>query len=88
MEKPRARHQSPGEPFARRGLAPWQIKRVTEHINTNLASTIRLRDFTSLTRLSANYFSRAIKSSVGVFIIRKRMERPQEMMPATNEPLC
>src|ERR1700722_8079222 len=41
------------------GLAPWQVQRVTKHIDGALASTIRAHDCASIARLSTGYFSRA-----------------------------
>lgn len=41
---------------ARRGLAPWQMRRVIHHIHTNIEAPIRARDMAGLTRLSTSYF--------------------------------
>ncbi|WP_445682334.1 helix-turn-helix domain-containing protein [Radicibacter daui] len=77
---------------ARGGLAPWQARRVATHIDKHLASTIRMKDLTELTGLSTSYFSRAFKDSFGrspyAYVIQRRMERAQEMMLASDEPLC
>jgi len=78
-------------PILRGGLAPWQIRRVTAHIEANLESTIRLEELSQLTRLSTSYFMRAFKESVGVsphaYVNRRRVARAQEMMLTTDEPL-
>jgi AraC family transcriptional regulator len=77
---------------ARGGLAPWQLRRVTAHIDALLGAPIRVRDFEEITGLSASYFARAFKVSVGqsvhAYIIRRRIERAQEMMVTTDDPLC
>jgi AraC-like DNA-binding protein len=77
---------------ARGGLAPWQARRVAAHIDKHLATTIRMKDLTELTGLSTSYFSRAFKDSFGrspyAYVIQRRMERAQEMMLASDEPLC
>jgi len=77
--------------LARGGLATWQIRRVQAHIDASLASTIRLKDLAGVSRLSRSHFSRAFKKSFGEtpssHIARRRIERAQDMMIATNEPL-
>ena len=73
------------------GLAPWQVQRVTKHIDGALASTIRAHDCASIARLSTGYFSRAFKASFGEkfssYVIRRRIERAQAMLMLTEESL-
>jgi AraC family transcriptional regulator len=73
------------------GLAPWQTRKVKEFIDASLASTIRLRDCASEARLSASYFSRAFKATFGTtmchYIRRRRIERAQQLMLLSKEPL-
>jgi AraC-like DNA-binding protein len=82
----------PSGTVTRGGLASWQIRRVTAYIEANLMAAIRLKDFTEITRLSTSHFARAFKASLGEsvhgYIIRRRMERAQELMLTTNESLC
>jgi AraC family transcriptional regulator len=76
---------------SRGGLAPWQVRRVTEFIEENLASTIRLQDLAGIARLSHSHFCRAFKESVGhpahAYVMRRRVERAQGLMLTTGEPL-
>jgi AraC family transcriptional regulator len=58
--KPRAEHQPPG------GLAPWQKRIVTAHIDAHLGESIPLATLARLARLSPYYFCRAFKLSFGV----------------------
>jgi AraC family transcriptional regulator len=78
--------------LARGGLAPWQVRLVTRHIDATSASTVRTQDCAKIARLSASHFSRAFKVSFGEtfshYVIRRRVERAQEMMMLTDEPLC
>jgi len=78
-------------PPARGGLAPWQIRRVMSEIDANLASPIRMKDLADLVRLSESYFSRAFKATLNVsphaYILRRRIERAQEIMLTTDEQL-
>ena len=75
----------------RGGLAPWQIRRVMHEIDANLASPIRMKDLSEVVRLSESYFSRAFKATLNVsphaYILRRRIERAQEIMLTTDEQL-
>jgi len=77
---------------ARGGLAPWQVRLVTRHIEATLASTVRTQDCAKIVRLSMSHFSRAFKVSFGEtfchYVARRRIERAQEMMMLTDERLC
>jgi AraC family transcriptional regulator len=76
---------------ARGGLAQWQLRRTIAHVDACLTSTIRVSDLAEITRLSKSHFSRAFRVSVGEsvlsYIIRRRIERSQELMLTTDEPL-
>ena len=77
---------------ARTGLAVWQIRRVKAFIDERLGASIKIADFARLTGLSPSYFSRAFKGSFGesphAYIVRRRMERVQELMLTSDESLC
>jgi AraC family transcriptional regulator len=72
-------------------LAPWQINRVISFIDSNVESTIRIRDLAAVARLSARHFSRAFRSVVGespyAYVMRRRIERAQQIMLRTDTPL-
>lgn len=75
----------------RGGLAPWQIRRVTTHIEANLDTTIRIQDLASLLNLSPSHFSREFKRGVADtphrYLMRRRLERAQGMMLTTKASL-
>jgi AraC family transcriptional regulator len=75
----------------RGNLAPWQIRRLTTHIDSNLSDSIRCEDLARLVRLSLSHFIRAFKASFGhtphTFIMRRRFERAQGLMLATDASL-
>lgn len=77
--------------LVRGGLAPWQMRRITAHIDTAMESTVRLRDCAKIVRLSASHFARTFRVSFGEsfarHVIGRRTERAQEMMLRTNAPL-
>jgi len=86
-------HQSPerAEPVPG-GLAPWQIRRVTTHIEAHIDRTIRNRELAALVRLSDFYFCRAFRESFADsphrYILRRRVERAQGLMLTTNIPIA
>ena len=79
-------------PLLRGGLAPWQARRVVKHIDAALGSKIRITDLAAISRLSASYFARAFKRSFGQsphgYILRRRLERTQQAMLASDDSLC
>jgi AraC-like DNA-binding protein len=76
----------------RRHLAPWQARRVTEFVETNLADAITLEDLAETARLSVSHFAKAFRwdfdQSPHGYIVHRRIERAQEMMLLTDEPLA
>ena len=78
--------------LARGGLTPWQVRQVNRHIDEALASTIRTDDCAAAARLSNSHFRRAFKVTFGLtffrYINQRRIERAQEMMVMTDQPLC
>ena len=82
---------TPPPATAPQGLAPWQIRRVLRHIDSNLDTAIRNKDIAALARLSESHFNVAFRKSVGQspheYIIRRRMERAQGLMLSTEKAL-
>lgn len=76
----------------RGGLAPWQIRKVTSHIESHLEHPIRNEDLATLVRLKVSHFGRAFRNSFGEppheYVMRRRVERAQGLMLSTNESLC
>jgi AraC family transcriptional regulator len=77
--------------LVRGGLAPWQVRRVTTHIEANLHAMIRITDLAALIELSPSHFSRAFKKGLADtphrYLMRRRLERAQGMMLTTNASL-
>lgn len=75
----------------RGGLQPWQVRRVMAHVEANLGRPIPIAELATLTKLSCGYFSLAFKVSFGdsphTFIMRKRVERAQNLMISTSDSL-
>jgi AraC family transcriptional regulator len=75
----------------RGGLAPCQVRRVTTHIEANLAVPIPMKRLAQVAWLSSSHFSRAFKESFADtpnrYVMRRRVERAQGMMLATDATL-
>jgi AraC family transcriptional regulator len=75
----------------RGGLAPWQVRRVTTHIETNLDAAITTKDLAALARVSLFHFCRAFRDSFGEsphgYVTRRRVERAQGLMLTTKASL-
>ena len=73
------------------GLAPWQARRVVDHVLANLEMPIRTDDLASVTRLSASHFSRAFKLSFNVsphaYIMALRLARARALMLESDEQM-
>ena len=87
VEEPRLHAQA----HVRGGLAPWQVRKVTSFIETNLDSSIRSKNLASVVRLSPCHFSRVFRNSFGdspsEYVIRRRIERAQGLMLSTDASL-
>jgi AraC family transcriptional regulator len=75
----------------RGGLSPWQIRKVTNHVEAHLDRPIRNEDLASLVRLNPSHFGRAFRNSFGQppheYVIRRRVERAQGLMLSTDASL-
>ena len=73
-------------------LTAWQQRRVLEHVEINLATPLRNRDLAALVDFSEFHFNVAFRNSLGAspheFLIRRRIERSQQLMLSTDIPLC
>jgi transcriptional regulator GlxA family with amidase domain len=73
------------------GLPHWQIQRVTDYIDANLAATLRTERLAATLGLSVSHFTRAFKHSVGVpprvYVLRRRLAAACDVMVASSMPL-
>jgi AraC family transcriptional regulator len=92
VEHREAEERSLSGASSRSHLASWQTRRALEFVEANLAGTVRIEDLARVARLSARQFSRAFRSDFGespyAYIVHRRIERAQEMMLVTDEPLA
>jgi transcriptional regulator GlxA family with amidase domain len=77
-------------PRIRGGLSPKTLRRVQDHIATNLGQKITNEVLAEVAKLSPSHFARAFKDSQGVaphrYILECRVKRTQELL-ATDLPL-
>ena len=73
------------------GLAAWQVRTLTSHVETNLDKPIRSSELATVVRLNPAYFCRVFRESFGEpplqYISRRRIERAQELMLSTDTSL-
>ena len=66
------------------GLAPWQVRRTVDFMVGHLDGDPTIAELAKECRLSAGYFARAFRQSTGLsphqFLMRKRIERSQELL--------
>jgi AraC family transcriptional regulator len=66
------------------GLAPWQLRRVRDHVEENLARDIPLAELSALVRLSSYHFCRAFARSTGLpphrWIQTRRIEHAKALL--------
>lgn len=76
----------------RSGLAPWQIRKVRMHLESNLSAKISTQDLASIAGLSPFHFSRAFRDSFGDsphrYLLRRRIEHSQGLMLTTKASLA
>lgn len=84
--------QQAKERFHSGGLRPRQLRKVIDHIRSNIAETLSLPALAALVHLSQSHFTRAFKVSVGetphAHVLRLRIEAAMAMMVKTDEPLA
>lgn len=81
----------PAKEQVRGGLSPWQIRKVTSHVEAHLDRPIRNEDLARIARLNPSHFGRAFRNSFGEppheYVIRRRVEHAQGLMLSTDASL-
>jgi AraC-like DNA-binding protein/PAS domain-containing protein len=76
---------------SRGGLPPAATRRVREYIDSNLDENIGLDMLAGTAGLSVHHFARAFRQSFGEpphsYVLRRRIERAQELVTQTDQPL-
>ena len=67
-----------------RGLAPWQVKRACEKLQSDLSGKFTLQEIAAELDLSVSHFSRAFRASVGLpphqWLLRQRIDAAKQLM--------
>ena len=73
---------------ARGGLAPWQVKRACERLDSDLGGTLSLQLIAAEFGLSVGHFSRAFRISTGLpphqWLLRQRVNAAKQLMTARD----
>jgi AraC-like DNA-binding protein len=74
------------------GLPKWRLKRAIDYIEASLAEPVSLADIASATGLSRMHFAAQFKAATGLrpheYLLRRRIERAQEMLLKDEGPLA
>jgi AraC-like DNA-binding protein len=84
-------HRAPRRGRSCSPLPAWRLKRTFAHIEANLAETVTLADLAGAAGLTRMHFAAQFRAATGVrpheFLLRRRIERSQELMQRTNDTL-
>jgi AraC family transcriptional regulator len=84
---------SPGSPTTQpaAGLAPWQVRRVTQHMRDRLPGRVDLAELSAVAGLSTAHFSRAFKRATGLapyqWQLDMRIRTAQKLLEAGRQTL-
>ncbi len=74
-----------------KGLITWRLRRVREYIDWHLAHAITLMDLANAAGLSKMHFAAQFRRATGLrpheFVLRRRVERSQELLLRSDLPL-
>ena len=76
---------------ARGGLAPWQVGRACERLESDLSGKLSLQQIAAEFGLSVSHFSRAFRISIGQpphqWLLRQRVREAKQLMTVRDLPL-
>jgi AraC-like DNA-binding protein len=72
-------------------LAPWRLKRVIDYVEARLDEPVSLADIASAAGLTRMHFAAQFRAATGLrpheYLLRRRIERAQEMLVSTGMSL-
>jgi len=72
-------------------LTQWRLKRAIEYVEARLSEPVRLAEVAATTGLTRMHFAAQFKAATGLrpheYLLRRRIERAQEMLLKTGMPL-
>jgi AraC-like DNA-binding protein len=73
-------------------LPKWRLKRVVEHVEAHLGRRVTLADMAAVAGLTRIYFAAQFRRTTGMsphgYLLRRRVERAQELMRDPGQPLA
>ncbi|GGF39546.1 hypothetical protein GCM10011611_52460 [Aliidongia dinghuensis] len=73
------------------GLQKWRLRRVSQFIEDRLADPITLGELATVAGLSPTYFGAQFRAATGLrpheYVLRKRIQRAQQLLLETNDPV-
>ena len=76
----------------RQGLVKWRLKRVFEYVEAELSEPLSLADLARAAGLSRMHFAAQFRAATGIrpheYLMRRRIERAQEILRTTSMPLA
>jgi AraC family transcriptional regulator len=74
------------------GLQAWQVRKVREYVDGHIARRLLVSDLSAVVQLSAGYFARSFKRSLGLsphaFVLQRRLELAARLMLESTESLA
>ncbi|TDT99434.1 helix-turn-helix protein [Azorhizobium sp. AG788] len=82
---------APAPARVRPGLPKWRLKRVMAHVQERLCETVTLADMAAAAGLSRMHFAAQFRIATGLrpheYLLKCRVERAQQLMRESTEPL-
>jgi AraC family transcriptional regulator len=73
-------------------LPPWRLKRAIDYVESRLDAAITLADLAAATGLTRMHFAAQFRAATGLrpheYLLRRRVERAQQMLAGTGMPLA
>lgn len=73
-------------------LPKWRLKRVVDHVDAHLDRCVTLADMAAVAGLTRIYFAAQFRRTTGMsphgYLLRRRVERAQELMRDPSQPLA
>jgi AraC-like DNA-binding protein len=75
-----------------RALQKWRLKRVVEYVENHLSEKIALSDLAAVAGLSRMHFASQFRTATGLrpheFLLRRRIQRAEELLRNTTMPIA
>jgi AraC family transcriptional regulator len=73
-------------------LPRWRLKRVQDYVDAHIDQPIGLDEMSEAASLSRRHFARSFAAELGVtphkWLMRRRLDRAQDLLVSTDQPVC